>query len=92
MKVIGSGGIRNGLEAAKAIALGADLVSMGLPWFRTYFNESRDAALSFGQTTIRALKTACLLTGNGSVDRLQAAEKLIGPRLDSWLSRFSDAP
>ena len=90
MKVIGSGGIRNGLEVAKSISLGADLVSMGLPWFRSLFNESRNAALAFGRTTIQALKTACVLTGTGTVYDLQATRKMIGSRLQSWLDTFSN--
>lgn len=84
-KVIGSGGLRDGLDVARAIALGATLGGMALPWLRAAHEGGYDAALAFGQTTIAALRTACLLTGSANLDALRQAPRIIGPRLERWI-------
>lgn len=83
-KVIGSGGLRTGLDAARAIALGADLAGMALPWLKAAYNEGPEAALKFGHTTIQALRVACLLTGSPNLAELRRAPRMIGPNLRRW--------
>lgn len=85
LNVIGSGGLRSGLDAARAIALGATLAGMALPWLRAAHEEGTAGALRFGQATIDTLLTACLLTGSANIAELQQAPKLLGPRLRHWL-------
>ncbi len=82
--VVGSGGLRSGLDAAKALALGAKLAGMALPWLRAAHDGGRDAALDFGRITIRALKTAMLLTGSKTLEDLAEAPRLFGARLERW--------
>ncbi len=85
-RVVGSGGLRNGLDAAKVIALGADLAGMALPWLRAAHDGGGDAALAFGQRTIQTFKTAMLLTGSGTLGALHQAPRVIGARLERWVS------
>ncbi|MFW5968057.1 MAG: type 2 isopentenyl-diphosphate Delta-isomerase [Persicimonas sp.] len=84
--VIGSGGLRTGLDCARALALGATLAGMALPWLKTAYNEGFDAALSFGETTIQALTVACLLTGSKDLAALREAPRTLGPDLRRWMA------
>lgn len=82
--VIGSGGLRTGLDAALAIALGSELAGMALPWLRAAHDGGEDAALAFGRRTIHALKTAMLLTGSADLAALRRAPRVTGARLERW--------
>lgn len=86
-RVIGSGGLRTGLDAAKALCLGAELTGMALPWLRAIHNRGHQAALDFGKTTIRALKTACLLTSSKDLRALRNTPKVLGPGLSRWINQ-----
>lgn len=68
--VIASGGIRNGLDAAKSIALGASCIGMALPVLREY-DKGRDCLVKFLDDFILELKTAMFLTGSGNVESLK---------------------
>ena len=85
MNVIASGGIRHGLDAARAIALGAQLASSALPWLRAAMQGGEAAVEDTAQTWIRTLKSVMLLTGAASVEQLQRAPKQLGPELQHWL-------
>ncbi len=89
LKRIASGGLRNGLDAAKAIALGADLCGMALPVFRAYQQGGREGAVSFLQQCADALRTAMLLTGSASLRDLQSQPVVLGPRLQTWLNTLN---
>ncbi len=84
-RVIGSGGLRNGLHAAKAIALGADLAGMALPWLRAAHDEGIEGARRYARAATDALRTAMALTGSADLDGLRNADRLLGPRLRRWL-------
>jgi isopentenyl-diphosphate delta-isomerase len=83
--VIGSGGLRSGLDAARALALGASVAGMALPWLKAAYNHGRDEAEAFGQRTIDALTTVCVLTGSADLDELKDTPRQIGSTLADWI-------
>ncbi|MBE9033218.1 type 2 isopentenyl-diphosphate Delta-isomerase [filamentous cyanobacterium LEGE 11480] len=60
--LIASGGLRNGLDAAKAIALGADLVGLALPFLQAA-NESEAALHTLMEILSAELRTALFCSG-----------------------------
>jgi len=71
MPLIASGGLRDGLEAAKAIALGADLVGMALPFLRAA-NESETALHELVDILTAEIRTALFCTGCGNLSALRS--------------------
>jgi len=69
--LIGSGGIRTGLDAAKAIALGADCVGMALPILREWSSGGEKGVGDFLDRLIAELKIAMFLTGSKAVEELR---------------------
>lgn len=68
--VIASGGMRNGIEAAKAIALGADAAGYALPILKAA-EQSVEAAEQAIQQIIEELRTAMFVTGCAKVSDLK---------------------
>lgn len=68
--VIGSGGLRNGLDVAKALALGADLTGMAYPFLRPA-TESTDAVVRAVERIVHELRVAMFCVGARNVAALQ---------------------
>ncbi|MEM2878703.1 MAG: type 2 isopentenyl-diphosphate Delta-isomerase [Candidatus Hadarchaeales archaeon] len=81
--LISSGGIRSGVDAAKAIALGADIVGIALPVLRAL--SSKDGLESFLKNFIFELKAAILLTGCQTVGDLRKVPLMITGRTREWM-------
>lgn len=71
--VIASGGIRNGLDAAKAIALGADLVGMAYPFLAPAL-ESPEKVADRVRRFVQELKICMFCLGMRTVAELRHAE------------------
>src|SRR5690606_40717882 len=84
VQTIASGGIRDGLDAAKAIALGASLVGFALPVYQAYREGGAEAARAFIDGVIAGLRMAMLLTGSRTLADLSRAPTVIGPTLERW--------
>ncbi len=85
LELIASGGLRTGLEMAKAIALGARICGAALPIFRAHRERGIDGAIEFVDELLDALKTAMLLTGSRTLDDLRRQPVVLGERINSWL-------
>jgi isopentenyl-diphosphate delta-isomerase len=70
--VIGSGGVRSGVDVAKAFALGADLVGMASPFLKAAM-ESEEAVMNKIERTVRELRIAMFCVGARSISELQNA-------------------
>ncbi|WP_296254217.1 MULTISPECIES: type 2 isopentenyl-diphosphate Delta-isomerase [unclassified Pseudomonas] len=75
MTLIASGGIRNGVDAAKAIALGADLVGQAAGVLRDA-TLSTAAVIEHFDIVIRQLRIACFCTGSSDLAALRNARLL----------------
>ena len=82
--VISSGGIRNGLEAAKAIALGADAVGMALPFLKN--SSSQDHLNKFIQRFNDSLRIAMFLVGANNIEELKQSKIVIRGKTREWLN------
>ncbi|EYD76945.1 Isopentenyl-diphosphate delta-isomerase, FMN-dependent [Rubellimicrobium mesophilum DSM 19309] len=70
--VIGSGGIRDGLDAARAIRLGADLVGQASGLLEAA-TQSPEAVVEHFETVIAQLRVACFCTGSRDLPTLRRA-------------------
>ena len=82
--VISSGGIRSGLEAAKAIALGADAVGMALPFLKN--SSSQDHLIDFINKFNDSLRIAMFLVGANNIEELKQAKVVIRGKTREWLT------
>lgn len=69
-EIIASGGIRNGLDIAKSICLGADFSASAQPVIRAVVSEGREGLEKLYQKWVRQLKIILTLTGCERVDAL----------------------
>lgn len=69
--LIASGGLRNGLDVAKAIALGADLAGMALPFLQAA-SESEAALHELVEVLLAELVTAMFCTGSQCLQDLRS--------------------
>ncbi len=75
-KIIASGGIRTGIDVAKAIALGADLVGIGFPLLKLAKKSSFEVKNYF-QKLIKELKIVMFSIGAKNLDELRNTRFLI---------------
>jgi isopentenyl-diphosphate delta-isomerase len=70
--LVASGGIRDGVQVAKALALGADLAGLALPFLRAA-DESDAAVASLIDELVTALRIALFATGSRTIGELRDA-------------------
>jgi isopentenyl-diphosphate delta-isomerase len=85
LKVIGTGGVRDGIDVAKAIALGADSAGIALPFLKPAYAGDNETLKSMVVRIIRELKTAMYLTGSTNLKALSNANLVVGGQLAEWL-------
>jgi isopentenyl-diphosphate delta-isomerase len=89
LELVGSGGIRNGLDAAKCLVLGADVAGLALPVLRAYRRGGYDGALACLQNVIAELKSVMLLVGARNIRDLKRHKPVITGQLREWINNRS---
>lgn len=84
LPVVATGGLRNGLDAARALALGASLVAMGFPFLKAA--SAGEAALrSMLEQLIAELTAAMQLVGAADIAGLRRAPVVVTGATREWL-------
>lgn len=82
LAVIGSGGLRDGLDVAKTVWLGADFTAAAQPFLQAGLDKPHDAAVAAIRATLAVwrnqLALACFLTGSADMAALRVAPGEIG--------------
>lgn len=76
--IFASGGLRDGMDVAKVVALGADLAGMAGPFLKAAA-QSTQAVLDLAEEVIEVLRTVMFATGEPSLADLGRTARLVGP-------------
>ncbi|MCE7744417.1 MAG: type 2 isopentenyl-diphosphate Delta-isomerase [Candidatus Heimdallarchaeota archaeon] len=86
VEIISSGGIRNGLQAAKALAIGAKLVGIALPLACLAATGTEKELINWLEQFIYELKTTMFLVGAEELEGLQYAPMTVTGKTAEWLN------
>jgi isopentenyl-diphosphate delta-isomerase len=84
LPLIATGGVRNGLHAAKAIVLGASAAGMAKPMLEAA-KEGADAVVRELRASIEELKAAMFLTGSRNARELRDRTAIVARPTADWL-------
>ena len=84
LPVIATGGLRNGLHMAKAIALGADLCGIALPFLRILARDGIPGVEAFVEGLKQDFRHALFLTGCRNIAELRRTSFLLEAGLKEW--------
>lgn len=90
VKLVASGGIRTGLDLAKAIVLGADLAGMALPFLRAQQAGGLEALEEALLPVVASARAVCLLTGSKTLAELQRVPRVLTGEFNDWVSAMLD--
>jgi isopentenyl diphosphate isomerase/L-lactate dehydrogenase-like FMN-dependent dehydrogenase len=72
IKILADGGVRNGVDVLKMLALGADAVLIGRPFVTASFGGQSEGVKTYVDTIADDLKTTMILTGCNSVGEISS--------------------
>jgi isopentenyl-diphosphate delta-isomerase len=85
--VIATGGIGNGLDVAKAVALGASLAGIARSSLQALESGGKAAVFALFDRIEAELKTAMLLVGAKNLAALRSAPRIVNGELAEWLDQ-----
>lgn len=87
LPIISSGGIRNGVEIAKSIALGAQLGGMASPVLKRAISGGVPSVRDLLQQTIEEIRAVMFLTDSKNVESLGRVDLVLKGRTREWLDQ-----
>ena len=86
MTTIATGGIRTGMDVARAIALGASCAGIARNVYQAFLEGGVNGARSFLQRIERELRSVMLLSGAKTIEELQQAPRVVTGELRDWIA------
>lgn len=86
LPLIASGGLRNGLEIGKCVALGATMAAMAYPFLRAAA-QSRESLFAFADTILAELKSTMFLVGARNIGALSSSRYILTGALAQEVGR-----
>ena len=84
LPLIATGGVRSGLDVARALALGASLVGMAFPFLKAA-SESFEAVCELLERLILELKVAMQLSGAATISEMRQVDVVVTGETYHWL-------
>ena len=89
--LLASGGIRNGVQAAKSLAMGAELAGFALPVIREVVRGGVEAVVALFGRLEKTLRTAMVLTGSRRISDLRRGITWQTPEFTAMVEAFTRA-
>jgi isopentenyl-diphosphate delta-isomerase len=86
MTTIATGGIRSGMDVARAIVLGASCAGIARNVYQAFLEGGTDGARAFLSGVERELRSIMLLCGARTIQDLQSAPRIITGELKDWIA------
>jgi len=90
IQLVASGGVRSGLDAARALVLGADVAGFALPMVRAHQQGGVEAARAKLRGCLESLRAAFLLCGARNLVSLRASRPVLLEPLKSWIEGLAE--
>jgi len=85
LPLISTGGVRSGLDIARALALGATLVGMGFPFLKAA-SESYEAVCELLESVVAQMKVAMQLSGAANIAHMREVDVVVTGETRNWLT------
>ena len=85
LATIATGGVRSGLDVARAIVLGATAAGIARPVLQAFSKGGHDGAGGYLDEVLHELRSVMLLTGSGSLEQLRRAPRIVSGALERWM-------
>jgi isopentenyl-diphosphate delta-isomerase len=90
LEIVATGGVRDGLDVARALALGATAGGIARRFLTAYVEGGRERARDAVAEVVDEVRVACLLTGARTPRDLARKPIVLGPELTRWVP--ADSP
>ncbi|MEM6926851.1 MAG: type 2 isopentenyl-diphosphate Delta-isomerase [Myxococcota bacterium] len=90
LNIVATGGVKHGLDVARAVALGATVGGLARPFLMAYNEGGVDGVRAAAEEIVDEVRIACLLTGSRTPADLATQPLVLGPTIERWVPH--DAP